>query len=69
LDKKLGLLCSASCICLGRRVMLIIQTRNDRIWVAILLLAILGICIASIIFLSGKAQEPFTIDGLYALLE
>lgn len=49
--------------------MLIIQTRNDRVWVAILLLAILGICVASIIFLSGKAQEPFTIDDLYAFLE
>jgi len=46
-----------------------IQTRNGRIWVAILILAILGFCIAAIVFLSEKATEPFTIDDLYEFLD
>jgi hypothetical protein len=47
----------------------VIQTRNGRLWVAILILAIVGFCIVAIIFLSGKAQEPFIIDDLYGYLD
>jgi hypothetical protein len=65
----LGLLSPAPCICQDMRLMPIIQTRNRRIWVAILVLAILGFCIAAIIFLSAKATEPFTIDDLYGFLD
>ena len=68
-DPILGLLSPALCICKDMRLMPMIQTRNGRIWVAILILAILGFCIAAIVFLSEKATEPFTIDDLYEFLD
>jgi len=50
------------------RVRHIVQIRHGRIWVAIVIVAIFGFCIAAIIFLSAKAKEPFTIDGFYGFL-
>ena len=35
----------------------------------LLVLAILGFCIAAFVFLTGKSQEPLTFDELYGLLD
>jgi hypothetical protein len=42
---------------------------HSRVWGALVVLAILGFCIAAFLFLSGKAQEPFGFDELYGLLD
>ena len=42
---------------------------HSRVWGALVVLAILGFCIATFLFLSGKAQEPFGFDELYGLLD
>jgi hypothetical protein len=42
---------------------------QSRIWAVLVALAILGLCIAGFVFLSGKAQEPFGFDELYSLLD
>jgi hypothetical protein len=42
---------------------------HSRVWVVLVALAILGVCIAAFVFLSGKSQEPFGFDELYGLLD
>jgi hypothetical protein len=42
---------------------------HSRIWVGLVALAILGLCLAGFVFLSGKSQGPFGFDELYGLLD
>jgi hypothetical protein len=42
---------------------------HGRVGVLLLVLAILGFCIAAFVFLAGKSQEPLTFDELYGLLD
>ena len=42
---------------------------HSRVWVVPVALAILGLCIAGFVFLSGKSQEPFGFDELYGLFD
>jgi uncharacterized membrane protein len=42
---------------------------HNRVWVALVALAVLGFCIAGLVLLSGKSQEPFGFDELYGLLD
>jgi hypothetical protein len=42
---------------------------HNRIWLVLVALAILGLCIAAFLFLSGKSQEPIGFDELNGLLD
>jgi hypothetical protein len=42
---------------------------HSRVWVVLVTLAILGFCVAALLFLSGKSKEPFGFDELYGFLD
>jgi hypothetical protein len=42
---------------------------HSRVWVVMVALAILGLCIAGFVLLSGKSEKPFGFDELYGLLD
>lgn len=50
-------------------VMHLTYITNSRVRVVLVILTILGFCIAAFIFLSGKSQESFEFDELYGLLD
>ena len=52
--------------CVGMHLTYVI---HGRVWLVLVALAILGLCIAGFVCLSGKSQEPFGFDELYGLLD
>jgi hypothetical protein len=69
MDRRDGPLISCALHLPSMPVMRVIQTRHGQHLVAVLILAIVGFCIAAIIRLTRNTQEPFTIDDLYGFLD
>jgi len=47
----------------------VIQSRKGRAWVLLIALAIIGIFIAVVVFLSGRSPKPFEMDDWYGVLD
>jgi hypothetical protein len=43
--------------------------RKGRVLAVLIALAIVGILIAAVVFLSGRSTKPFEMDDLYGLLD
>jgi hypothetical protein len=46
-----------------------IQSRGGRTWAALITLAIIGILIAAVVWLSGRSPKLFDLDDLYGVLD